>query len=166
MGKEFNFEEEFMKNLAREELIKMFNEKDQQVAEKDKEIEKLKTIIEVKDETNKCYKEWLDNAELKLVALEKRAKKNFDAYIRCSKNYTELTERFEELKKAKAQELADHLHTSIPKYIVDEKVELLDKAKERVKNIRFNGLRENTQKLIKISVYYEINQIINELKGK
>ena len=42
----------------------------------------------------------------------------------------ELKQQLEEIKNAKAQELADYLHTSIPKYIVNEKVELLKKVKE------------------------------------
>ena len=41
----------------------------------------------------------------------------------------ELEAKIEELKEVKVQELADCLYTSIPKYIANEKVKLLEKVK-------------------------------------
>ena len=43
-------------------------------------------------------------------------------------------------------------------------IEQLEKVKERVKNIKFHGLQLGVQQLIKVSVFYEIDNQIKQLK--
>lgn len=224
MGKEFNSEEEFMKNLEREELIKMFNEKDQRIVELETKLaEKETRIAELEDKdwyelTIKQLEEQCerliierDNAELKLLEKENEienlktkisqletelAESEKDLEIVCvdgkdkireyihinceletqldrqnkitenlQRENDNLKQELTELKETKAQELSEYLHTSIPKYIVDEKFELLEKSKERIKKLNFYGLSVSTQQSIKISVCHEIDQLIRELNA-
>ena len=42
----------------------------------------------------------------------------------------ELEQKLSKLKETKVQELANYLHSSIPKHILQDKIELLEKVKE------------------------------------
>ena len=134
-------------NILKKTDWKQISDLEAKLSESESELEKQK---EKYDKLYGCYK--------------KTSSEDLQDKYRLAEENEQLKKQLQEIKNVKSQELANYLHTSIPKYIVNEKVQLLEKAKERIKKLNFYGLSVSTQQAIKISVCHEIDQLIRELK--